>query len=246
MSDHKLVRPGGIVLSSDAGLPKLAAISPGLFSPGYSKVKANTVFHDAADGPYQAVTQRTALLPIIARTVARVYRRTNTSGLKDELKRLQEVSISNYLDRGSTENFDSSSVIFSSSIEARLWFLMQSKLIDPLACRALKSLSTSNQSSFGSHEMLDESLEGAEDVMLDGDEAAPMFDAYGDVMELDPGYQADLFQENCPDGIAGDRENSLDDDLFWDHSQDEIAHDGMETLDDDTMTHMPGSAVHSH
>ena len=243
MSDHKLVRPGGIVLSSDAGLPKLAAISPGLFSPGYSKVKANTVFHDAADGQYQAVTQRTALLPIIARTVARVYRRTNTSGLKDELKRLQEVSISNYLDRGSTENSDSSSVIFSSSIEARLWFLMQSKLIDPLACRALKSLSTSNQSSFGSHEMLDESLEGAEDVMLDGDEAA-MFDAYGDVMELDPGYQADLFQENCPDGIAGDRENFLDDDLFWDHSQDEIAHDGMETLDDDTTTHMPGSAGH--
>ena len=195
--------------------------------------------------PYQAVAQRAALLPIIATSMSRVYRRTDTSGLKYKLKQLKEVSVNNYLDRGSTENSDSSSVILSSSIKARLWFLMQSKLIDPLACRGLKSLSTPNKPGFGSHEMLDESLEGAEDVMLDGDEAA-MFDAYGDLMELDPGYQVDLFQEHSPDGIADDGENFLDDDLFWDHSQDEIAHDGMETLDDDTMTHMPGSAGHLH
>ena len=39
MSDNKPGRPGGIVLSSDAGHPKLAAISPDLFSPGYVKVK---------------------------------------------------------------------------------------------------------------------------------------------------------------------------------------------------------------
>ena len=190
--------------------------------------------------PYQAVVQRTALLPIIARTVARVYRRTNTSGLKHKLKRLQEVSISNYLDRGSTENSDSSSVMFSSSIEARLWCLTQSKLIDPLACRGLKSLCSSNYMSLGSHEMLDESLEGAGNVMLDGDEAATL-DAYGDVMELDSGYQVDLFQEHSMDGIVEDGENIMDDDLFWDHSQDEVAHGGMDTLDDDTMTHMPGS-----
>ena len=39
MSDQKPGRLGGIVLSSDAGHPKLAAISPDLFSPGYVKVK---------------------------------------------------------------------------------------------------------------------------------------------------------------------------------------------------------------
>lgn len=39
ISDNKHGRPGGIVLSSDAGHPKLAAISPDLFSPGYIKVK---------------------------------------------------------------------------------------------------------------------------------------------------------------------------------------------------------------
>ena len=40
MSENKPGRPGGIVLSSDAGHPKLAAISPDLFSPGYAKVKS--------------------------------------------------------------------------------------------------------------------------------------------------------------------------------------------------------------
>ena len=39
ISDNKPGRPGGIVLSNDAGHPKLSAISPDLFSPGYIKVK---------------------------------------------------------------------------------------------------------------------------------------------------------------------------------------------------------------
>ena len=50
ISDYKPIRSGGVVLSSDAGCPKLAAISPALFSPGYVKVKQTTEFHDAADG----------------------------------------------------------------------------------------------------------------------------------------------------------------------------------------------------
>lgn len=53
MSDYKPARPGGVVLSSDAGCPKLAAISPALFSPGYAKVppppRVNEL-NDAADG----------------------------------------------------------------------------------------------------------------------------------------------------------------------------------------------------
>ena len=50
ISDKKPGRPGGIVLSSDAGHPKLAAISPDLFSPGYVKVKPIISSHDTADG----------------------------------------------------------------------------------------------------------------------------------------------------------------------------------------------------
>ena len=51
MSGNKPVRPGGIVLSSDAGYPKLAAISPDLFSPGYVKVQSIIRLLYAADGP---------------------------------------------------------------------------------------------------------------------------------------------------------------------------------------------------
>lgn len=50
ISDCKPVRPGGVVLSSDAGCPKLAAIFPALFSPGYVKVKPVIELRDAADG----------------------------------------------------------------------------------------------------------------------------------------------------------------------------------------------------
>ena len=50
LSDYQPIRSGGIVLSSDDGFLKLAAISPPLFSPGYVKVDSVTDFHDAADG----------------------------------------------------------------------------------------------------------------------------------------------------------------------------------------------------
>lgn len=49
ISDSKSVRPGGIVLASDPGYPKLAAISPALFSPGYLKVKPIVNPRDTAE-----------------------------------------------------------------------------------------------------------------------------------------------------------------------------------------------------
>ena len=49
LSDYQSIRSGGIVLSSDDGFLKLAAISPPLFSPGYAKVDLVTDFHVAAD-----------------------------------------------------------------------------------------------------------------------------------------------------------------------------------------------------
>lgn len=49
MSDNKPSRPGGIVLSSDDGCPKLAAISAAMFSLGYVKVQPMIEVHDTAD-----------------------------------------------------------------------------------------------------------------------------------------------------------------------------------------------------
>lgn len=113
----------------------------------------------------------------------------------------------------------------------RLWFLARSKLIDPDACRGLKSLSTSNIPGSGSHEMLDEPSDDAGDVMLDGGEAL-IFDANGDAMELDKTSHLDLFHEQSLDGIVDGGEVPFDGDLFWEHSLDEVAYDKLETLGD--------------
>lgn len=214
MSDYKPARPGGVVLSSDAGCPKLAAISPALFSPGYAK----------------AFSQRTGLLPTTARALSRVYRRTDSSGSRHKLRQLQELPLSSYLGRGSTEDFDPHGATFSSSVKARLWFLTQSKLIDPVACRGFKSLSTSSIPALRSHEMLDELLDDAGGEMLDGKEALT-FNAIGDAMELDEAKRLDIFREYSLDGTADEGEELLDDDHLWGRAQYEVTHDGVETLD---------------
>ncbi len=91
--------------------------------------------------------------------------------------------------------------------------------------------------------MLDESLNDAGDVMLDEDEA-PIFDAYGDAMELDEVNYSDLFQEHPLDNIADKGEEPLDDDLFWEHSQDEVAYDRVEALnvDDDSFSSLQNNS----
>ena len=133
------------------------------------------------------------------------------------------------------EDTDSSSDMFSSSVEARLWFLTKSKLIDPLACKGLKSLSISNGTTFGSHGIFDESLDGTEEDMLDGDEA-PILDTIGDAMELDPPNFLDPFRENVRDEAVNEGKDSLDDDLFWEHAQEEIEYDSAETLEDNSTS----------
>ena len=120
----------------------------------------------------------------------------------------------------------SNSVMFSSDVEARLWLLTRSKLIDPLACRALKSLSPSTGSGVLSHQVLDESLDGAEDVMLDEDEPQDPL-GHGD---LDPAYHVDLFQEHSSDETSDEEDDILDDDTFWEHPQDEVAYDSIGSL----------------
>lgn len=158
--------------------------------------------------------------------MSRVHRRTNTSGPNDKFKRLQEGLIINYFDCDPTVDSDSNSVMLSSCVEARLWLLARSKLIDPLACRALKPLSSFTGSGFLSQEILDESLDGAEDVMLDDDEPREPL-AHGD---LDPAYHVDLFQEHFSDETSDEEDDLLDDDSLREHPQDEVAYDSIGSL----------------
>ena len=101
--------------------------------------------------------------------------------------------------------------------------LTRSKLIDPLACRGLKSLRTSDRTRSDLHEMLDESVDDSGDVMLDGD-GLPNSDA---VMEIDAAEHIGTSQEDShfPDVVADEGEEHLDNDYFWDHGQDDFAHE---------------------
>ena len=221
ISDNKPVRPGGVVLSNDDGCPKLAGISPSLFSPGYLKVLTITNSMTLLMIYHQAVSQRTELLPIIAGSVSRVYRRTRSDRLRHQIRRIQEISVSNVLDLGITEGSDS---MFPTCVEARLWFLTRSKLIDPLACKSLKPLRASNTADLGLHEMLDESVGSPGDVMLDGYENS-ILEACSDVMELDAANQSDLSLEHYhfSDELINESEEP-----FWNHSLEKVA---CETVD---------------
>ena len=138
--------------------------------------------------------------------MSRVFCRTNSSPLRNKLRQLQELPSSSHLDHGSTEDADSNCTMFLSSVEARLWFLMQSKLTDPFACRGLKSLSTSNKLGSGAHEMLDSSFDDAGDVTLNGEEATS-FDTNSCIMELDEVNHLDLFQEHSLDDSTDEGED---------------------------------------
>ena len=180
---------------------------------------------------YQAVSQRADLLPTIARTLTRVHRRTSSSGLRNKLERLQQVT--NSADSGCDATVDSDSirVVSLSSVEVRLWFLTRSKLIDTLACRVLKSFSTSDRMSSGSDEMLDETSDGVGDVMLDEEQASTL-DAYGD----DAAYHVDLFKEHSLDGITNEGADLPDGHPFWEHFQNEVEFDGVDNSSDNTVS----------
>ena len=106
-------------------------------------------------------------------------------------------------------------------------------MIDPVACRAFKSLKTSNIPCLLSHEMLEESLDDAEDEMLDGNEVLQTLDAKGDATELGEVKHLDLVREYSLDGIADEGESVFDDDdALWEHTQYEVTSDRIVTPGD--------------
>ena len=80
--------------------------------------------------------------------------------------------------------------------------------------------------------MLDETLDGVEDMMLD-EEQASTFDEYGD---LDAACHVDLFQEHSLDMITNDRADLTDGDLFYGHFQNEVEFDGVDNFSDNAMS----------
>ena len=81
----------------------------------------------------------------------------------------------------------------------------------------------------------------------DGDEAeAPMFDAYGESMELDDANDLDLFEEHSLVGIADERIEPLDDDFLSEHAEGQIVYDGTEILDAGTTSAMRESSYPKH
>ena len=80
--------------------------------------------------------------------------------------------------------------------------------------------------------MLDETLDGVGDVMLD-EEQASTFDAYGD---LDTAYHVDLFQEYSLDGITNEGADPPDGDFLWEHFQNEVEFDGVDNFSDNTIS----------
>ena len=138
-------------------------------------------------------------------------RRTSSSDVRLKLGQLEGLSFSSCLDPGSAEDYQSNGAGFLFSVETRLWFLTRSKLIERFACRGLKPLSNPDNTDLGSHEMLEESLDEARDIMLDANEA-PTLGAYGDAMELDEANHLDLLQQHPPHETAEEGQEILDDD----------------------------------
>ena len=78
--------------------------------------------------------------------------------------------------------------------------------------------------------MLDETLDGVGDLMLDEEQASTL-NTHGD---SDPACHVDLFQEHSLDGISNEGADPLDDDLFCEHFQTEVEFDGMDNFSDNT------------
>lgn len=112
------------------------------------------------------MSRRNGLLPNIAHTMCGVYRRTRSRSIKYKLERLLERSHNGNVAHESTGSDDpqSNKALLPAAIQARLWCLMQQKLLNPQAWpkrnfHILSGPQPIRESELGSH-MLD-------DVLLD-------------------------------------------------------------------------------
>ncbi|KAL6714883.1 hypothetical protein ACLMJK_007143 [Lecanora helva] len=114
--DRRPRKVGTVTLATDTGFPRLDALSPALFSPGYLK----------------AIAGRSELLPKIAHSLDRICRRTKSSDLKQKLDRLHE-SLPHNPRPQSGSRFGSNNSSPKSNVQAHLWSLLQHQSVNSRA-----------------------------------------------------------------------------------------------------------------
>lgn len=210
-----------IILSNDEGRPKIATISPVLFSPGYHEVKPGTVLirgTTADEIVLQVISQHAPLLSTIAHTMCSISHHTKAMNLSRKIRQLQNLPPDRYSNADPAISTAAGDIYYSlaAAIKARLWFLAQRKLIDPLACRRLKQLDatkTSPESDSASQDILDESTAPSDEVeqLFDSEDTNP-FAEFQDFLLDDDRFQDD----NLFDGEDVQEAEAFDDDLLMD------------------------------
>ncbi|KAK0514218.1 hypothetical protein JMJ35_002835 [Cladonia borealis] len=194
--DRRPAKAGGIILSSDEGYPKLAALSPALFSPGYAR----------------AISRCEPLLSTISHTMSSIYCRTRSLGLKRKMEQLLDMATDRYIQEEgpSCEHTESRSSNLTSAVNARLWFLIQRRSNDPTSSAKIKAFGVPKEAlklAHASEMMLDESL------MEERDEEA-MFDSQDTLLAEDFGQAQEVFEQDAMDWEDPEDDLLLDDETL--------------------------------
>ncbi|KAL2041170.1 hypothetical protein N7G274_006114 [Stereocaulon virgatum] len=191
-------KSGGVVVSSDEGLPKLVTLSPALFNPGYA----------------QAILHRDAFHSTIAYTMTSIHHRTKSTTLRRRLDRLLDLAPDEYLeeDRIPSPSSGLSSLNLTDAIKARLWLVTKSKMLDPLAGQKLKPLDTLRRTSkegITSNSMLEDALtgDGSDKPFFDAQHGDPSIDNQHIFIGGHLGYSGYLFEEL--DVLEADKSHDL-------------------------------------
>ncbi|KAL9098740.1 MAG: hypothetical protein Q9163_005655 [Psora crenata] len=189
----------GIAKSDAKEYPTLCRFSPALFSPGYPKIRP--VFARRADGitagslskNYLHCHNREFLIPDIS------------SGPVSQTQEYTAAESHNF------QQPDQDGADLKRAIEARLWFLMQVKMFDPLASKAVKSCTASraaqdSPSSF--HVLIDDEAMGDDEV--DGNELLDNNDNFDLLLEDERIRSGDFHLENPAEYEAGGEDTLLD------------------------------------
>ncbi|KAG7004615.1 hypothetical protein G7Y79_00024g055650 [Physcia stellaris] len=197
--------------------PKLAGISPPLFSPGY----------------LPAIAHRNAHISSVAQSITAVYNRSKSPAFRLEIEQMTSLSLEERLhmlrDGSGTEADNQPSLVMTSAIKLRLWQVCQRILFDSAAAKRLSPLKLSTERSVAdtciSQVMLDE-----EDPRCPGERVSAMMES-GNLIKKsvyqDPGAQVDSLQEFSRDTLFEGPDSldhqilfidkcSFEDDLFCD------------------------------
>lgn len=234
-SDKRALR--GITCDRGSIEPKLAEISPPLFSPGYLPVSAYLTNHvriyNADSSFLKAIAHRNAHIPRIAQSITAVYNRSRSPTFKLEVEQMATFSLEERLhmlrDESGCETDNQPSSVMTAAIKLRLWQVCQRILFDAAAARRLSPLKLNTERSITdnliSQVMLDE-----EDPRCLGDGISTMMEDGNLIKELesqDPSDEANSLQSLTQNTLFEEPESldhhthffdacDFEDDLFCD------------------------------